>query len=189
MTKNDILDDYFDWIYQIVSGGFSPKKLSYKKLLRLLFNTEFTYSMPMDGNRYEDGIDLRYRFGDDVGVEDAAIAGYLDDKPCSVLEMMVALAFRMEEQIMTNPDIGDRTGQWFWNMVASLDLGHMSDSRFNETEAVDILEAFLDRDYAPNGEGGLFIVKHPNYDMRDAEIWNQANWYLNENYYTEGEPL
>lgn len=185
MTKDKLLEEYFDWIYDSVR----PKKLSYKKLFQLLFNTEFTYTMPMDNNRYEDGIDLRYRFGDDEGVADFIIAGYLDDTPCSVLEMMVALAFRIEEQIMTNSDIGDRTREWFWTMIATLGLRHMDDAHFNETEAVDILEAFLDRDYASNGEGGLFIVQHPLYDMRDAEIWNQANWYLNENYYKEGEPL
>lgn len=33
------------------------------KLLRHLHNIDFQYMLPMDGNRAEDGIDLRYRFG------------------------------------------------------------------------------------------------------------------------------
>ena len=39
---------------------------------------------------------------------------------CSVLEMMVALAICCEETYMDNPNIGNRTGQWFWNMVKNI---------------------------------------------------------------------
>lgn len=51
------------------------------------------------------------------------IASYLDNRPCSVLEMIIALAIRLEEHIMDDPDIGNRTGQWFWDMIVSLGLG------------------------------------------------------------------
>jgi len=50
--------------------------------------------LPMDGNRAEDGIDLRYRFGYEKEYEGSTIASYLDNSPCSVLEMLIALAFR-----------------------------------------------------------------------------------------------
>ena len=36
----------------------------------------------------------------------------------------------------------------------------------------------LNRDYGRDGKGGLFTIEHCRYDMRDIEIWYQANWYL-----------
>ena len=63
MTKNELNDAYFNWMYQLVFDGRYSKRLSYRKLLRELHRIEFTYIIPMDGNRAEDGVDLRYRFG------------------------------------------------------------------------------------------------------------------------------
>lgn len=129
-------------------------------------------------NRYDDGIDLRYRFGNEQGYRDSMIASYLDNRPCSVLEMIIALAIRLEEHIMDDPDIGNRTGQWFWDMIVSLGLGSMDDSKFDKAHAIDVIRRFLDRDYGRDGKGGLFTIEHCRYDMRDIEIWYQANWYL-----------
>lgn len=106
------------------------------------------------------------------------IASYLDNRPCSVLEMLIALAFRCEEHIMTDPDIGNRMGQWFWNMIVSLGLGSMSDSRFDAAYTDDVISRFMNRKYKRNGEGGLFTVERCKYDMRTVEIWWQMNWYL-----------
>ena len=101
-----------------------------------------------------------------------------DNRPCSVLEMIIALAIRLEEHIMDDPDIGNRTGQWFWDMIVSLGLGSMDDSKFDKAHAIDVIRRFLDRDYGRDGKGGLFTIEHCRYDMRDIEIWYQANWYL-----------
>jgi hypothetical protein len=132
----------------------------------------------MDANRYEDGIDLRYRFGYSENIDGTLIADYLDDRPCSVLEMLIALAIRLEEHIMNDPAIGDRTGQWFWNMVANLGLGGMDDAKFDRGYVENIIQRFLNRDYERNGKGGLFTVEHCKEDLRNVEIWYQACWYL-----------
>ena len=42
----------------------------------------------------------------------------------------------------------------------------------------DVIERFLDREYGPDGKGGLFTVRHCEYDLRDVEIWYQLCWYL-----------
>lgn len=177
MTKNELIDQYFDWMYQLVVDNRYSK--SYRKLFARLHDTEFTYTIPMDGNRAEDGIDLRYRFGREHSYPDAMIASYLDDRPCSVLEMMTALAIRCEEHIMDDPDVGNRTGQWFWGMLVNLGLGSMCDAKFNRYRVDRILERLLEREYEPNGEGGLFTVNNGR-DMRTTEIWYQMNYYLSE---------
>src|SRR5690606_2330305 len=131
MTKNELNKEYFEWMYQLVCNERYPKRLSYRKLLTHLHDIEFTYIIEMDGNRAEDGIDLRYRFGYERQYDNAMIATYLDDRPCSVLEMLIALAIRCEEHIMDDPDIGNRTGQWFWNMISNLGLSSLDDTRFD----------------------------------------------------------
>lgn len=177
MVRDDVLNEYFNWMCQLVSDKQHIGDCSYRKLLSKLHNIPFTYTIDMDGNRAADGIDLRYRFGYERNYEDYIIASYLDDKPCSVLEMIVALALRCET-IMEDPDYGDRTGEWFWGMIESLGLESMDDTSFNRDYVDDVIDIFLSRDYGRDGRGGLFTIKHPKRDLRTVEIWYQMNWYL-----------
>lgn len=175
MLNNDIYEQYFNWLCDIVNVS----TVSYNKLLRLLHRTKFRWSNIRDKNRAEDGTDLRFRFRKNVDVLSRNDVLYWhDEEPCSVLEMMVALAIRAEEQIMDNPQVGNRTTQWFWGMISSLELNGMSDDMFDLIDAKDIIERFLDREYSPDGKGGLFTIRDCEYDLRDVEIWTQLCWYL-----------
>lgn len=180
MTEEELKNEYYNWMINLVSSNRYSKKLSYNKLFNHLFNTEFYYILEMDDNRVADGIDLRYRFGYENRYEDPIIASYLDNGPCSMLEMMVALSLRCEESIMSDPELGDRTGQWFWNMIVNLGLGSMDDNNYDPDYVDNVLFIFLNREYEPNGKGGLFIVNNPPKDLRTVEIWYQMCWYLNE---------
>lgn len=182
MTKRELNAKYFEWMYRLVYNDTYSRGLSYRKLLCHLHETEFFYIIPMDGNRAEDGTDLRYRFGYEHSYERSMIDLYLDNRSCSVLEMMVALAIRCEEHIMSDPDVGDRTGQWFWNMIVNLGLGPMDDRRFDRAYTDDILNRLMNREYGPHGEGGLFTVRNCRKDLRFVEIWYQMNYYLSENF-------
>lgn len=175
MTKRELNEEYFNWMYQLVFAN--EKRRSYRKLLKYLNSVEFTYILDFDSNRAEDGMDLRYRFGYEHDYNGPMIAAYLDDRPCSILEMMVALANRCEEQIMDDPHAGCRRGQWFFSMLASLGLSGMNDENFVKSDAEEIVSRFLSRQYKRNGEGGLFTV-NSRHDMRNVEIWYQLNWYL-----------
>lgn len=143
-----------------------------------LHDVDFEWLIDMDENRAQDGIDLRDRFIRECGYHEEDEV-YLE-KPCSVLEMMVALAIRAEQTIMDDPDAGNRTGQWFWEMITSLGLGRMDDLNFNRAKAMRTIDRFLDRKYEPNGKGGLFTMPDCERDLRDVDIWYQINWYLNE---------
>ena len=175
--RDNLNNDYFEWMSDVVCGKRYSKQISYRKLLERLHSTEFIFSISKDKNRAKDGVDLRYRFVRNIGQED--LLDYLDG-PCSVLEMMVALSLRMEESIMSDPATGDRTGQWFWGMIVNLGLGSMSDSRFDRGYVDDVIDRFLYRDYEPNGKGGLFTVRHSRCDLRTVEIWYQMCWYLDD---------
>ena len=177
MTSEELNDLYFDWMCQLVSDDYHE---DYQNLLHFLHGVEFTYIMEMDENRLKDGVALRYRFGRECGYPRDMIASYFDEYPCSVLEMMVALAVRCEEDIMRNYDYGDRTPEWFWGMIDSLGLRSMTNRYFQVTAAKYIIQRFLNRTYKPNGEWGLFTVRNPKRDMRTVDIWYQMHWYLNE---------
>ena len=95
MTEKELNQEYFNWMCQLVCDKrWRNKGLSYQMLLSQLHSIDFQYTLPMDENRAEDGIDLRYRFGYEKEYEGSMIACYLDNRPCSVLEMLIALAFR-----------------------------------------------------------------------------------------------
>lgn len=176
MTRDEVINEYFEWLSNmVVKNKPKSKRLSFNKLLIFLHATEFRYIILMDENRAEDGKDLRYRYSRESGWPD--VPDCLDG-PCSVLEMMIALSIRCEEWIMDNTEYGNRTGQWFWDMITSLGLGSMTDERFDKILVSDIIERFLDREYQPNGKGGLFTIKNCDDDLRDIEIWVQLCWYL-----------
>lgn len=175
--KYQIQADYFEWMYELMCGDRFAKSITFRKLFTYLHDTEFTYFVPYDENRAQDGISLRYRYCVHHDCEDLE---YYLDGPCSVLEMMVALAIRCEESIMSDPEKGDRTSQWFWSMISSLGLSGMADYSFNERLVYDCVKRFLDRDYSPNGRGGLFTIRGWNRDARDVEIWHQLLAYCND---------
>ena len=175
MHENNVTIDYFDWMYNLVCRNRYSKNISFKKVFSYLNNTKFTYSIKMDLNRAKDGTELRRRYANEFKIANIydRICG-----PCSVLEMMIALAIRCEETIMDDENFGDRTDQWFWDMMKNLGLGHMDDDEFDEEYVSDVITRFLNRDYEPDGRGGLFFVRNCDIDLRDVEIWIQMLWYL-----------
>ena len=172
-----IRDEYFKWLVNLVSENRFAKPV-YQKLLMRLHSTEFRYSIRRDRDRAEDGADLRYRFALLHDLDIPATLADLDG-PCTVLEMMVALAIRGEEQIADDTAYGNRTAQWFWNMVVNMGLGPMTDTMYDEEYVGVTLQRFLTRRYEPDGRGGLFRIRDCDVDLRKVEIWRQFLWYLN----------
>ncbi len=179
---NQIKNNYFEWLYNYACKGRINNRISYRKLFMLLHSIDFDFYIKDDVNRAIDGIDLRNRFAAETRLDDPYDKNYVTDvldDPCSVLEMILALAIRCEETIMDNPEYGDRTGQWFWSMLSNLGLSMMTDDNFNKQEATKHIYDFMERRYSPDGRGGLFYIRDCKYDLRDIEIWTQLCWYLN----------
>lgn len=180
MTRDETAHAYFEWLYAYVCKDRFAPTISYRRLLTRLHDIDFRYSIQKDKNRAVDGMDLRYRFAlrcaeDPIELDD--IVNMLR-RPCTVLEMMVALAIRAENSIMDDASVGDRTAHWFWKMIANLGLGASTDGNYDPRLVDDIIDRFLDRRYSRDGTGGLFTVMDCDYDLRDVEIWYQLCWYL-----------
>lgn len=172
MTQDWMDNEYFNWLCGFVCNADDMEVYSFRKLLMHLHSRHFRYSLPRDINRANDGVQLRYRYS----------PKYFDmcDEPCSVLEMMIALALRCEETIMDNARLGDRTGQWFWRMVTTMELNGMYDQNYDKRYVQERIDIMLDRRYEPNGKGGLFFIRDCADDLREVEIWCQLLWYLDD---------
>lgn len=177
-VDNEIKCLYFDWLCHFINTGIGSKDTShYSNLLLYLYDRSFVYTIDMDANRAGDGLNLRYRFATEYELDNADL--YFENEDCSILEMMIALAIRMEDSIMEDPDIGNRTAKWFWGMINSLGLIRSDDYSFDYTYVKVVINRFLHRTYLANGCGGLFTVKNSQKDMRTIEIWYQMFAYLN----------
>lgn len=174
----DPFDEYFWWMYRLVIPKKMHRDQEMSKVLRYLHSRTFTFMIPMDENRAEDGKELRYKFARYSDIPVDVIDATFGDNPCSVLEMMVALAYRCENQIMENDIYGDRTSYWFWKMLNSLGLDILTNDVFTIMYAKNVVDDLLDRAYSPDGKGGLFYIPRFRDDMRKMEIWYQMHAYL-----------
>ena len=173
--RDKIQEEYFEWMCEMVGANVNCEgDYSFNKLLRHLHQIEFTYIVPKDENRAKAGIGLRRRFSLHTNQE---IKDYLDG-PCSVLELIVSIAKKCEEDIMDNTEYGDRTSQWFWGMIANLGLNGMVDCKYDEDFVDEKIRIFLNREYEPNGRGGLFYIRGCDKDLRKVAIYHQMCWYL-----------
>lgn len=178
----DRYSDYFIWLCETVcvDGRYSDE--TYWTLAEILWGTEFTYILDMDADREADGVALRRRYRSCGGSD-------IYTGPCTVLEVLVALAGRMYD-ILDELDGEDKTPMLFWLMIDNLGLSNYSDTAFSdypdraglfERRIRKRLHAWLYRHINYNGEGGLFPLRNPRYDQRDIDIWYQANAYMIEN--------
>jgi hypothetical protein len=176
-----IRKEYFDWLVSLVAANRHTDFRSFGRLLAYLHEVEFRWIISRDQNRAINGQELRWRYAVEQNY-DYDYANYILNElegPCSILEMMVALALHCEEDIMDDPAYGNRAGQWFWNMIVNLGLGSMTDDIFNQRQADRVINRFLNREYDPDGKGGLFRIRNCDYDLRDVEIEYQLYWYIN----------
>lgn len=174
---------YFTWLCEYADYDAYRNSSKYRNLLNYLYQVDYIPLHDRDINRALDGQRLRYRFGSDEGLSDEIISSELDYRACSLLEMMIALAIRIEDDVMYDPEMGLRVAKWFWKMVNNLGLTDMKDTHYYEPTVEEVVSIFLAGKYEANGAGGLFKLNNPPYDLRTHEIWDQMNRYLLEKYY------
>jgi hypothetical protein len=169
--NNFVLNDYFDWLYFTVLPGKNNER--FRKLLSALHSIVFRYFIDYDENRAIDGVNLRWYYVCDGG--DDSIMDW--QEPCTVLEMLIALAMRMDN-IMGGVDGECNVPYWFWMLLHHIDLAEMTDEHFDKNYLHKRVDMFLDREYEPDGYGNIFHIQDCREDLRTVEIWTQMCWYL-----------
>ena len=173
-------DDYFDFLSNIVNRGGGM--YGCRQLLRHLYNVDFYSNIRNDDNRAEDGKKLREIFQDNRKGE--RISSSIFGKPCTVLEMLIGLSFRMENELEHGPNRKDAC-ECFWILLKNLNIDWCNDIEYYYTNnSIERnINDLLERSYCRNGQGGLFPLERTTKDQRDVEIWYQMQEYLIENYF------
>lgn len=176
MTTNKT---YFEWLYSLIKDSNRDGK-PYTYLMGQLHDTTFYSLVPNDDNRGKDGEDLRVRFMDRYESHVQPLYG----RPCTVFEMLIALAYRMEE-IMNGEPFALSVSECFWVFIRNLNLEWYADEIRYDQYAEKIegnVKRFLERRFNYSGIGGIFPLKKAKRDQKTTEIWYQMSDYLLEKY-------
>lgn len=133
-----------------------------------MFHREFVWLVPNDDNRIGDALDLRREFWGE--------GRFLPQEGVSILEILVALSRRAAW------NGGGEAPDWVWIFIRNLHLNKYSDPLTDRKKdsVEEILEHFVWRNYAPNGEGGLFPLTETEHDQTKVELWYQMHAYIME---------
>ena len=184
LLQIDVSNIYLDWLTKQIRDENGWKVKTHQKLIRQLHRTPFFVCDPNDQPRENDGYDLRWRYKWDTDLHDGVEYTFVHDIPaesCSILEMMIALAMRADENFTRSSE--STVPFIFWSMVKNMGLLDKTDNVYDEDSVTYCLDIFNNRMYAPNGYGSLFVFRADcPEDMRNVDIWNQLCRWINENY-------
>ena len=147
-------EGYISWLLDKV-GGAANFNLN---LISQLYIKEYYYILEADKNRLTDGLKLRENYVFETRDLERM------DLPISVLEVLIALAQRISDDISGEND----TAFWFNEMLKNLGL---IDGIITDDKIVSILDIWLERTFASDGHGSPFPLKHPRKNMRKCELW------------------
>lgn len=148
-------EDYYIWLCDMID---LETHSGYSELISFLYNTEFTWSVPKDVNRAEDGKYLR---------QDYIYEYYYDEgpwieEPCSWLEMFIALARRVRVDLMSDFDL--EIEDWFWQFLELWGLKTGKNGQFT-------------------GQKFNFLGKNlQKSELFDQDIWAKVQSWLAKNY-------
>lgn len=173
----ELWDDYLQYLIWI--GGLQ-KFRQYGRLFEILHNIQFTYILDRDNNRNEDGNDLR---------EDYLIPDCFDKEAdkyfyghwVSVLEMLLALAIRVDDEFIGDPS-EEHPEDFLMEMINNLGLGVYRGEKYRENDVIKIVQKWMNRKFDKGGYGSPFPLKYSCEDQRKIEIWDQMIAYIGENY-------
>ena len=166
--------DYKEFLEGMIDGSEY-----YSGLFDLLFEREFYSPVDLDQNRATYGLLLRSRYEEVCGIA----SGTLDELgPCTVLEMLIALAEQIDTSGVGAMSDQEKRSKFFWEMIQNLGI-YYSDYVFDSEIRADCehkIDILLDRKYAANGTGGLFPLQNCSNDQRKIELWYQMQAYYIE---------
>ena len=180
-------ESYFLWLYDLIGD----QRRSYKKLSSILHKKIFRWFIHNDDNRCEDGLALRRLYIEENNLDESHLeVSYFLKGDCTIFELIVALARRLNDLTYSLDSHENKTSKWFLEMLRNLRLARFSDDfssyeKFDgvsDAEINEILEILIDRTYGRDGKGSLFPVSVTESDMSTTEIWYQMMIYLDEYY-------
>ena len=178
MNEEYLVKLYVDWLVELIDDN--EKAGLYEHLIELLFNTDFIWleSVPLDENRAADGLKLRKDYAKLLGENDGnLLLNLLQNKPCSMLEMLVAFADRLTYIVNL------KRCDFFWMFIDNLGLNWATKYDFDQDIVTETLNDFMYgtiHGKEPKGHETppvLFPCREVYSNMND-DLYMQANLYL-----------
>lgn len=179
--KKYMNDSYAEFLYLLMCK--KNNKYSYHKLFDQLLGVDFYWEIPLDENRSADGLEVRRLYLDKNPEKVKLVEGGSDifmKANCSVLEMLIGLANRMNGDVNFNDGKLKKIFENFWELLENLGLKDCDDVVYDHEKVDVILNILLNREYESSGKGGLFPLKNAQKDQKKVEIWYQMQAYFNE---------
>lgn len=172
-NRQDLREDYLRWLEPQLSDEAGSHGKTYWGLLNFMFDTPFTWIVPMDDNRRVDGLDLRVEFAREVHIR-PSIMDRLG--PGSFLEVLIGLSRHLAFTA------GGEAPGWSWELLTNLELHRLPDplTRPKQRKAKEIMCIAMERTYSPDGTGGFFPLAWPDGDQTQIELWYQMNAFIEE---------
>lgn len=169
--------DYYNWLTAKIPGW----RDAYPELISRLYATPFRVTLLQDENRVADGLSLRSRYAWEKGLDRLAQDILKACRPCGILELMLAMSIRCEEEYLASPSEDEPLGSaWFGPMVHSLGLAHQTGPFYDEHSVDLTLRMFMDHQYRPDGFGSLFWIRGTTEDLRKMELWRQMMLWIEQ---------
>lgn len=194
---------YYSWLLSLVRRPPLPVD---DIVFLCLFNREFVGWYKSDADRAKRGLELRKRYLCETGIDvNTAVGGMPSSAVCTMLEMMVSLAYHCETDIMLGSRYtrnlefeSERVGYWFdiftYNLVYRWleNVGPERQSWMDLTvlgqknEINWAIDKFLARKYGPDYLGCMFPPARKNWPDRSKigrlDLWYQLQNYISENF-------
>lgn len=167
----NLIDHYRVYLVGLVDDG---QAFQYPEIFEVGWEMPFSWSIPMDENRYLDGLELREAF------EREASVALPDLGPCRVLEFLIGISKHLEF-ILFNYQSPEPTSYWFWQLMRNLRLTDIGPHNTYEQNLEIVRGTFnrvLSRTYDRLGNGGLFPLRLSERDQREVEIWYQMHEWI-----------
>lgn len=169
---------YFDWLLNdVVNVGDD----GYTKLYREMNTIRYSYRIAMDANREGDALELR---GDYEYYNHASCDAPFQGNTASFLEFLIGVIIRVDN------DLGLQLtrAEWMYRFIQAMDLQSYTDAYFeavgDASEPVRLLvDRTMKRKYNADGSnGGLFVVKGCDKDLRRMQLFDQWTLFGNSNH-------
>lgn len=130
----------------------------YKSLLKKLLSIEYQHNI-INEDRYDDVIEYRKNYLIDNNIDKKDI---LNEYDVSILEVLIVLSIRIEDEIMCSEKYGDRSCQWFWAILQYAGLTAFYDDDYNDDKVEGIVYNWMN-DKKPLWTQMMDILYDHNY--------------------------
>ena len=162
-------ENYYIWLCDLVDLEAHGE---YSNLFSFLYDTEFVWSVAKDSNRAGDGKMLREDYTHEVSWFDISYGEWLNE-PCSLLEMLIALARRTRVDLMPEFDITD--SDWFWIFIKNLGFDRYDDRCVFDEKFVTLFQKKV-------ANFGFCVTFFEKRAFMGADIWQKLQCWLAKNY-------